>query len=832
MTKIHLLKNYNNYYNRLLKKKSTVNDYITDTDIFIKTIENVNFDVRDGLFTEIIINYTSQLDTPNYAIVETGTYVSDVWISSEFTRWFVIECKQTRGFQYKIALKRDVLAEYFDQIKTSPCIIQKGYVDNSSILAFNKEEQQYNKVKSKEFYIKDNTQMGYVVGFIDRSADYANKIETSFKGSMQVDFDYSALSLQWQNLFAIGSATPVSTMKRILNNSKENVYLKFPIGLRGEDIGPSRRDIYSGSQYVRADGSLSKANWITETGTALGTSGYYYTSYIPNAPATSTPSSDVAAAFVTTRSDLTTGIKYFENQMAQQISSGVQALTISMYNDMLNIDDSQFNAFNYYNGKICQIAGVYYKAEITPYSSSNVSVTNTSYVSTFRQFYPSHTQLQNYDVATAQYIPGQTVNNLSSVNVYATTEEMYIKLTPVENTAYTYLTPSNSRNHLIDAPYDMYVIPYTSDITYTVNGSNYAANEEIAINLAQQIAVNSGSASYDIQIVPYCPFVDTYLNDFSLYSKEPIKDGNDNVIGYYFWAERSSGSFKKSESRSELSLSGSDYSYKELTQLTQYILCSPDKQSQWEFNPAMNKGIHYWNISFDYRPYSSYVKVQPQFDYLYGQATYNNLTDMRGLIFNGSYSITQLNDAWANYVNNNKNYQQIFDTQINTQIKQYDIQNTAAWETMFARSYSLGIINSSLKAYYNGKEQIMNEEIQRVSLESQRKLYKYQLDNIQNVPRTISKLTSINTDFRVWPYVEVFEPSSDDRRHFNDMIRYNGMTIMVTGYIDDYLKANDETFIQATLIRFNDQVRIENDYTLVEDINTELNKGIYITKEV
>ena len=113
------------------------------------------------------------------------------------------------------------------------------------------------------------------------------------------------------------------------------------------------------------------------------------------------------------------------------------------------------------------------------------------------------------------------------------------------------------------------------------NGSNYAANEEIAINLAQQIAVNSGSASYDIQIVPYCPFVDTYLNDFSLYSKEPIKDGNDNVIGYYFWAERSSGSFKKSESRSELSLSGSDYTYKELTQLTQYILCSPDKQSQW-----------------------------------------------------------------------------------------------------------------------------------------------------------------------------------------------------------------------------------------------------------
>ena len=105
MTKLHLLKNFNNYYNRQLKLKSTVNDYITDSNIFIKTIDNVNFDIQDGLFTEAIINYNAALATPNYCIVETGSIVSDTWVSTGFTRWFVIESKQTRGLQYKLALK-------------------------------------------------------------------------------------------------------------------------------------------------------------------------------------------------------------------------------------------------------------------------------------------------------------------------------------------------------------------------------------------------------------------------------------------------------------------------------------------------------------------------------------------------------------------------------------------------------------------------------------------------------------------------------------------------------------------------------------------------------
>ena len=142
MAIIHLLKNYNNYYNRQLKKRENLEDYIDDEEIYITSIGSeerpVNFDIKDGLLTEAIFNYNIEMPTPDYALVEVG---------DSFSRWFVIECKQTRGLQHKAILKRDVIAEWYEVIKESPCIIQKGYVGNDSVLVFNKEQQKL-KIKN------------------------------------------------------------------------------------------------------------------------------------------------------------------------------------------------------------------------------------------------------------------------------------------------------------------------------------------------------------------------------------------------------------------------------------------------------------------------------------------------------------------------------------------------------------------------------------------------------------------------------------------------------------------------------------------------------------
>ena len=93
-------------------------------------------------------------------------------------------------------------------------------------------------------------------------------------------------------------------------------------------------------------------------------------------------------------------------------------------------------------------------------------------------------------------------------------------------------------------------------------------------------------------------------------------------------------------------------------------------------------------------------------------------------------------------------------------------------------------------------------------------------------------MASINTDFRIFPFVEVYDTTPQDKENFDNLIKYNGMTIMVMGFMEQYLQANTETFFQASVVRFTDFIGVENEYTLVSDINNELEMGLYITKEV
>ena len=124
-----------------------------------------------------------------------------------------------------------------------------------------------------------------------------------------------------------------------------------------------------------------------------------------------------------------------------------------------------------------------------------------------------------------------------------------------------------------------------------------------------------------------------------------------------------------------------------------------------------------------------------------------------------------------------------------------------------------------------------DREIFNMDISAQREIFNYQLDNIKSKPDAISKLTSLNIDFRIFPYVEIYSTNDSELQFFRDNMKWNGMTIMVTGYIEQYLKpAGEETFIQATIIRYNENIQHENDYTLVSELNKELDMGVYITR--
>ena len=173
---ILFLRGFNNYFNRVVKKYSTLDDYRGESSSYLD-LGNINFNPNDGVATELIVGSENQIEnakpldwenigTPDYAVCYEMVESNPVIIS----RWFVLESERTRTGQYRLALKRDVVAEHFDQIKTAPCFIEKGMInDISNPLLYNKESMTYNQIKYAEYPLRDITNSGWIVGYIPKN---------------------------------------------------------------------------------------------------------------------------------------------------------------------------------------------------------------------------------------------------------------------------------------------------------------------------------------------------------------------------------------------------------------------------------------------------------------------------------------------------------------------------------------------------------------------------------------------------------------------------------------------------------------------------------------
>lgn len=133
---ILLLKGYNNYFNRIVKYEADITAYKTASTSYLE-YANVNFDPQDGIMTSLVVGGDTQKKTetvnsqqvekildfesggsPDYLIVHENNKIA--------SRWFVVECVRVRAGQYKLALKRDVLVDFNEQIMNSPCYVEKG----------------------------------------------------------------------------------------------------------------------------------------------------------------------------------------------------------------------------------------------------------------------------------------------------------------------------------------------------------------------------------------------------------------------------------------------------------------------------------------------------------------------------------------------------------------------------------------------------------------------------------------------------------------------------------------------------------------------------------
>lgn len=800
-----------NYFNRIIKKYDTLDEYQALGSYYITTL---NFDPGNNLTTNLIIGSTSvnalTFDC-NYLLI----YNSDNEI---LQRWWVMDQKRTRAGQYSLSLKRDVIADFYDIVIKSPCFIEKATIrDNKSPLLFNKEDMTVNQIKQREVLLKDETEMAWIVGYFAR-----NYTGTEITTICDITTDYTDVTLA-----ALGFA-PHTSYK---GATSIKLYLPFRQNFKYQ--GRLMAAYHSNSYIEFSDSSFTSYDrYDAPLMYIRGSENPQYVYYKDfNNP---TQSTDTTPYY----NYLFTIGEYMHLNRADCQSDFEQQYSLKTPQDMLTIAGLNGKTYRDTN------TGKYYKIRIIT-SSTNATKNLQSY-STFGTRINPAIQIpvtQQYYALTDNY---NSVSGYTKIEYRETT--MTIALDEFTPSSLKFTIP-DTRRRLIDAPYDLFAIPYPLTPTAVVETytdedhySTFQINNINSLNIAQGIGQALGSNVYDIQILPYCP-ISNIMDSFT-FDGDPellkrisllpfttavdytiVKDNDDAKRGIIFYGTQSGKTF--------------DIPYpiivtnpKVDNETKMYRLVSPNYSGMFEFSPAMNGGMDYFNVDITFKPYQPYIHVNPNFKHMYGK----DFNDVRGLVCGGDYSVAIISDKWAEFEINNKNYQMIFDREVQNmeftreqdRVKQVvgglvgTVQGSA--QGGMAGGWVGAIVGGVASAAGGATDFIMEEQKYKEQLSLKKDLYGYNLGNIRALPYSLTKSMSLNENFKFWPFLEEYQCSTEELVAFNAKLYYDGMTVMKIGKIIDYMGKNP-SFVKGQIIRLENLPEATD---VAYEIFNEIKRGVYI----
>ena len=785
-----LLSNYNNYYNRTYKRHNTYQEYINASASNILGIEkSYNFNIKDGVNLDHIFNVDSNVDEPNYCLLLNET---DNSIAS---RWFVLEWEKVRGNQYHAILRRDLLADNYEAITTAPCFIEKGYVGPEDSAIFNKENITVNQIKTSETLLKDDSKTAWIVGYI--AQDHPALSNKQFTLNPEVDMTITGNFSDWEYV-SWCDGNPHTTIDE---SNAENIVRYV---LRADQI----KEFQFNANTNKSFNSLANDSWLVSA-TGSKTAQQVLDDY--------------------------TNSNWFGN------------IYWSTVLDKIYLDNSSYanstvmNTLNALIGKRVQFSDGVYEFNIV--TSSDVTGWK----------YWNNGNLYNYLYSTVLSDLQELGGSISSVTRYPVAYSLNLtnfiitarKLENIQGT-YTY-SISQSVRKLDDAPYKMFCMPYyTGNYTYrfSVDGSSYInVDKDVQMAWAMSIAKELGNSLYDLQILPYCPISNWEMaTNRSIWSKGKtvdvdyvvLKGPSDLNYGYCSFCDVSS---KEQFLKRPIEV----LDYKIENQCDMYRLCSPNYASVFEFNAARNGGIEGYNVRFTYKPYQPFINVAPKFGKLYGK----DFKDNRGLILSGDFSLPIVTDAWINYQLQNKNYQLAFDRQIENMEVNYGwqraqgIANAATGTLQGGVSGAMtggmvggipgaiagGVVGTVASAAGGVADITMQQSLHNEALDFARDNFGFQLGNIKALPNTLNKVSSIVANSKLFPFVEYYTCTKEEREAFDNKIKYNGMTIGRIGKIEDFLNPGDiQTYVKGQLIRLEGKY----DTHEINEIANEFMKGWYI----
>lgn len=818
MSAIYVLYEYNNYYNRIVKRETSLEDYLDEAKDYAY-FNNINFIPNDYIDTMQVLNVPDKV-LPNYLLV-----VDDNQISS---RWFIVNVKRHSANQVELTLHRDLIADFYNNLldESTVAFIEKATLPGNNNLIFNAEDMSFNQIKTSELLLKDQSECPWLVIYGASKTGDGNvstfDIETETNIPVALSFDSVADFHEWEVYQAYANHQFIVDAVKDLR-----IVVTGAIGVAGAGT------VITYTISENADTQVKYTAWAK--GTSMATyKEAYETSYIQNL--------------------------YQDQIQWMQVNLGNY---IPEYDPVI-VDE----ALKYRNGFIRVRTGTssfkYYTlkmqgATLGPSYTYDVNVPSGLWYDYFQiRVEETMNNAQNGTVSLKYKKHGYTLILEDVTNA-------------VESSS---CTISGARYHLIDAPYDMFCIPYSDDIkiinTSVPTFPTVYPQKLLGLNVARALIEKySGSGQiYDAQILPYCPLSNTVITKSLLNGQVTldINASNEAFTPIYTTSKDSNGNAVTKMTSVILHGSRSSFSrdielkepvvitdYKIESQCDMYRLVSPNYNGVFEFNAAKNDGISTIHIQCTYKPYTPYIKVYPDWGRLYGTYFGEGNFDARGLICGGDFSLPMTTSAWATYELENKNYQTSFDR---------TIQNMEVNNNVARAKEKWGVAANAVQAFAQGKQLgdssflglgglvgvgnltgaaaaaastaagladiNYNNQLRNEAIDYTQDMFGYSLQNIQALPQSLSKVTAYNIDNKYFPFLEYYTCSEVEKDALRSKIKYNGMTVMAIGKPIDYIDINsgrDPMYFKCKLIRMES---LNEDYHIMNAIANELNQGVFI----
>lgn len=791
------LLNYNNYYNREYKKLYNLNDYLN----YMKySWSNVNFNPGDGITTSIPVNYDGEV---NYLVLTDNAIPGTVGQEVVVSRWFIIESKFTRMGQRVLTLRRDVLVDY-STMATATVFAERGYVPNTNNLIYNSEGNSYNQIKKKESILKDGSASPWLVGYLAPNSFNQGNVTINLSPTADVAYDYT-----------YGNTDVMLQSNRYTSLSPSNTVYLDPnlelITFSSTRTPALQDDWHIKYQFGYVDSEMKD---ITT----------------PKPKLNITPANNTNAQIYFSDKLLGDTVR---TEIQDFIRSDNEA-TMPSAVDMADLVSKE--------NKIARVGTVsggytYYKLVLAPKSEE----TNLIFVSSGN----TKTYLDNkIQPMVDQGIASGSVPDKYNVTYTVSPYNVYWQqLTTLQNQ----LILSQDAPVVDKSPYYCFAIPYNS-IAIKKGALTTNTSASLSRQLARQIATQLSSFCYDVQLLPYFPLQSYISNtatiDITEMSEKQyalLKQGEaGGITSILFWINEPNFSFKIEDS---IIYNSQEPKIQNETQFCR--LNSPNYAASFEFSVAKNKGVGYWQVDCSYKPYQPYIHVAPNWKGLYG----SSFNDARGLICTGDFSIDLMTDRWQEYQVQNKNYNEIFNRQIQSLdlqqsiAKRQDIFGAVAGSLSGAMSGATtgvlaggltgaiagGVTGLGISAVGGVMDIIDNQKLRDDARSSQFDMFNYQLGNVKALPNTLTKVSTYNINNKIYPFYEIYEATSEEIEALRKQLKWRGYNLGIIGQLSDFQA--EGKYFKGKLIRLEEVQDVSlGDSHLIENFNSELQQGIYWTK--